>query len=73
MVKTENEEKHNELVEEILRRIEENNLYVKSKYKQRIREVDFLGVVIGSDEIKMEKEKVKTVVDWPISKSVKDI
>ena len=34
MVGTESEKEHNELVEEVLRRMEENNLYVKlEKYK----------------------------------------
>jgi len=29
--------------------------------------------VIGSEGIKMEKEKMKAVLDWPVSKSVKEI
>jgi len=29
--------------------------------------------VIGPDGIKIEEEKVKTVLDWPVSKSVKKI
>ena len=33
----------------------------------------FLGVVIGLEEIKMEKEKVKRVLDWLTSKEVKNI
>jgi len=38
-----------------------------------VREVGFLGVVIGLEGIKMEKEKVKGVLDWPTPKCVKDI
>jgi len=38
-----------------------------------MREVGFLGVVIGSEGIKMEKEKVKDVLDWPTLKCVKNI
>jgi len=30
-----------------------------------VREVGFLGVVIGPEEIKMEEEKMKDVLDWP--------
>ena len=64
MVEIESEEGYNELVEEILRRLEENNLYVKpEKYKWKFREVDFLGVVIGPERIKIEKKKVKEVLD----------
>jgi len=71
---TEGEEGHNEIVEEVIRRIEENDLYVKlEKCKWKVREVEFLGVVIGKDGIKIEEEKVKAVLDWPISKSMKDI
>jgi len=38
-----------------------------------VREVGFLEVVIGPDEVKMEKEKVQRVVDWPVLRSIKDI
>ena len=33
------------------------------KCKWKIREVEFLEVVIGRDGIKMEEEKVRTVLD----------
>jgi len=35
--------------------------------------VGFLGVVIGPEGIKMEEEKVKGVLEWPMPKSVKDV
>ena len=74
IVGTETEKGHNELVEEVIRRLEENNLYVKpEKCKWKVREVDFLGVVIGPGGIKMEKEKVKGVLEWPMPKCIKDI
>jgi len=38
-----------------------------------MREVGFLGVVIGPEGIKMKEEKVKEVLDWLILKSVKDV
>ena len=70
----ENEEGHNELVGEIVKRLKENDLYVKpEKCKQKTREVEFLGVIIGLEEIKMEKEKVKGVLDQLTPKCVKDI
>ena len=74
IVGIESKEKHNKLVEEILRRMKENDLYVKpEKCKWKVREVGFLGVVIGKDRIKMEKEKVKGVLDWPTPKYVKNV
>ena len=35
--------------------------------------MDFLEVVIGLEEIKIEKEKVKVVLNWLVSKSVIEI
>jgi len=68
------EEEHEELVAEVIKRLEENNLYVKlEKCKWKVREVGFLGVVIGPEGIKMEEEKVKGVLEWPVPKCVKDV
>jgi len=68
------EERHNELVAEVIRRMEENDLYVKlEKCKWKVREVGFLEVVIGLGGIKMEKVKVKEVLEWPTPKCVKDV
>jgi len=74
IVGTETEERHDELVAEVIKRLEENDLYMKpEKCKWKVKEVEFLGVVIGLEGIKMEKEKVKGVLKWPTPKCVKDI
>jgi len=74
LVGTETEEGHDEIVEEILRRLEENDLYVKpEKCMWKARKIGFLGVVIGPNEIEMEKGKVKGVLGWPVPKTVKDV
>ena len=71
---TETEEGHDELVVEVIKRLEENDLYVKpEKCKWKVKEVEFLGVIIGLEGIKMEKEKVKGVLEWLIPKSIKDV
>jgi len=68
------EEGHNELVEEVLRRLEENDLFVKpEKCKWKVREVEFLGVVIGPKKVEMQKEKVKRVLSWPAPRNVKEV
>ena len=74
IIGTETEEGHDELVAEVIRRLEENDLYVKlEKCRWKVREVGFLGVVIGPEGIKMEKKKVKGVLEWPTPKCVKDV
>ena len=56
IIATDSEKDHNELVEEILKRIEKNYLYVKlEKYQQRVKKVGFLEVVLEPDGIKIEK------------------
>ena len=74
IIRTEEEEGYNELVKGVVRRLAENNLYVKlEKCKWKVKEVGLLVVIIGPEGIKMEKEKVKDVLDWPTLKEVKNI
>jgi len=74
IVRMEEEKEHDEEIEEVVKRLIENNLYVKpEKYKWKVRKVGFLGVVIEQEGIKMKKKKVKGVLDWPTPKRVKDI
>jgi len=74
IVETKTEEGHDELVAEVIKRLEENDLYVKpEKCKWKVREVDFLDVVIGPEGIKIEKEKVKGVLEWLTPKCIKDV
>jgi len=68
------EEGHDKIVVEVIRRLEENNLYVKlEKCKWKMWEVGFLGVVIGPEGIEIVKVKVKGMLEWPTSKYVKDV
>ena len=39
----------------------------------KVREIGFLGVVIGPNGIEMGKEKVDEVLSWPELKNVKDV
>ena len=74
MVATEIKEEHDEIVEKVLRRLEENDLFVKpEKCVWKVREVGFLGVIIGKDGVRMEKEKVQGVIEWPVPRNMKDI
>ena len=74
LVATETEEGHNDIVEEVLRQLEENNLYVKpEKCMWKVREIGFLGVIMGPEGFQMEKEKVKGVTNWPTPQYVKDV
>ena len=74
LVATDTEERHDKLVEEVLKRLEENDLFMKpEKYKWKVREVEFLEVVIGSREVEMQKEKVEGVLNWLAPRNVKEV
>ena len=74
LVGTETKKAHNEIVEKVLRRLKENDLYVKpEKYTWKVRKIGFLGVVIEPNGIEIEKEKVDGVLSWPELKNMKDI
>jgi len=63
IVATDTEEGHNKLVEEVLKRLKKNNLFVKpEKYQWKVKEVEFLDVVIGPQGIKIQKKKVNKVL-----------
>ena len=74
LVGTETEKGHNDIVEEVLRRLEENDLYIKpEKCIWKVRKIEFLEVVIGPNRIEMVKEKVDSILSWPEPKNVRDV
>jgi len=74
LIGTETEEGHDEIMEEVLKRLKENNLYVKpEKCAWKVQKVNFLGVVIGQGKIEMEEDKVVGVLNWPIPKMVREV
>ena len=74
IVGTNKKEEHDKVVEEVVKRLAENDLYVKpEKCKWKVREVEYFRVAIRLEKIKIEEEKVKEVLDWPTPKEVKDM
>ena len=67
-------EKHKEHVRQVLIQLEKADVRVspdKSEFHKQ--EVEFLGFIIGPDEVKMDPGKIKSVLEWPVPKTVKDI
>ena len=74
MIAMETKEGYDEIVEVVLRRLEENDLFVKpEKCVWKVREVGFLEVIIGEDRVRMEKKKVQGVIEWLVPRSTKDV
>ena len=74
LVGTKTEEDHDEIVEKVLKRLDENNLYMKpEKWAWKVQKVNFLGVIMGQETIEMEEDKVVGVLNWSTSKTVRDV
>ena len=68
------QEGHDEIVKEILKRLEENDLYIKpEKYIWKVRKIRFLGIIIEPNRIEIEKKKVDEILHWLELKNIKDV
>ena len=69
-----NQEEHDRIMLEVLRRLRDNDLFVKpEKCRFRVTEVDFLGMIVSRDGIKMDPEKVNAILKWPEPTNVKQV
>ncbi|THH07173.1 hypothetical protein EW145_g3557 [Phellinidium pouzarii] len=74
LIFTEMMEENDEVVEEVLRRLLENDLFLKpEKCEFGQMSVEFLGIRIGNGEIQMVEEKVQGVKDWPVPTKLKEV
>src|SRR6267142_622491 len=68
------QKQHKALTHLVLDILEENDLYLKpEKCKFLKREIDYLGVIIGNNQIRMDPTKLKGVADWSTPQNPTDI
>jgi hypothetical protein len=74
LIYAETEDEHDRLVEEVLKRLQANNLVISpEKCVWSTNKVEFLGFIISDQGIEMSEEKVRTILDWKTPQSVKDV
>jgi hypothetical protein len=74
LVFNEDLEEHRILVNRILKKLQDNDLFCKpEKCKFEKDKVDFLGLVISKNSMEMDPKKVEGVTQWPAPKTVKHI
>jgi len=57
---------HREITTEVLKRLEENDLYLRPEKCEFEKDtVEYLGLIIGEGKIQMDPVKVAGVKDWP--------
>jgi reverse transcriptase-like protein/integrase-like protein/chromodomain-containing protein/aspartyl protease len=74
LIFSENLEEHKEHVHKVLQALQNAKLLVEpEKSKFHTQEVDFLGHTIVPGEIRMQKDKIKAVQEWPTPTNVKEV
>jgi hypothetical protein len=67
-------QEHERLVKKVLKRLEEHDLFTKpGKCTFRVKEVEFLGMIVSREGIKMDDSKVKAIREWPTPKTVRGV
>ena len=67
-------EDHHDTVHCVLWLLKYHDLYLKpSKCTWEQEEVDYLGLIIGKGNLRMDLAKVKVVTEWPTLKKLKDV
>jgi len=65
---------HHIHVKKVLKKLLENNLYVKlEKCEFDVSETAFLGYILSKDGLKVDPNKIKAILDWPVPTTVKEV
>ena len=67
-------EEHVQHVDRVLQLLEEKQLYAKpSKCAFGVQEVEYLSDIVSYEGIKVYPNKIKTMMEWPIPKTLKNL
>ena len=67
-------DEHHKHVKGVLRKLRENKLYLKPEKCEFDRsEIEYLGVIVGNGEVKMDPVKTAGIGEWPIPTCKRDV
>ena len=67
-------EEHRRIVNEVLKILRQNNLYLKpEKCEFEKTKVEYLGLVVGNGQISMDPVKVAGIAEWPVPEGKNDL
>eukprot|EP00253_Pinus_taeda_P017630 PITA_17630 len=68
------DQEHKEHLRLVLQTLREHQLYAKYNKCNLLKEqIQYLGHIITKDGIPVDPEKIRTIMEWPVSKDVTDI
>ncbi len=61
-------------VRQVLQRLRENHLYVSPRKCDFMKsEIEFLGMIVGHNEIKVDDREIEAIREWPKPKTITDV
>ena len=67
-------QQHHTYIHRVLTKLEENDLYLKpEKCEFEKEEIEYLGVIVGRNHLKMSPKKLQGIADWPVPKTPTDV
>lgn len=67
-------EEHEEVVKQVLQRLRDNDLFIKpEKCSFSVSEVDYLGMIVSRDGVRMDESKIQAIQEWPTPMKVKHV
>jgi hypothetical protein len=74
LIFTETDEHHAQIVREVLKILRQNNLFLKpEKCTFHASEVEYLGIIISHNQVRMDPSKTTAIRDWPIPTKKKEL
>ena len=74
LIFTETVEEHREVTRQVLKLLEENQLYLKpDKCEFERTRVEYLGVIISHNSVEMDPAKIAGVAEWPVPSTKKEV
>jgi hypothetical protein len=72
LIFTENMEEHRKIMKQVLEVLQENKLFLKpEKCQFEHTEIEYLGVIISHNSMKMDPMKIAGIMEWPEPKKLK--
>jgi Reverse transcriptase (RNA-dependent DNA polymerase) len=74
LVFTKTHKQHEQVVKEVLNILHQNNLFLKpEKCVFHQPEVNYLGMIIGYGQVKMDPAEILAISNWPILNTIKQV
>jgi hypothetical protein len=73
-MKEQHQQRHREYTHHVLDKLEKHNLYLKpEKCEFAKQEIEYLGVIIGQNKIRMDPGKLRGIADWPVPQNLTEV